>query len=150
MNRKAALTILLFSISLFLIAGLSGCTGPQQKKTTVGGPCDYKNINGTAHIIAIEPATRGPNNCKNPVSVVFNFMPLDGAANQANISYTNQRLTLGEGQNPPRAWVDSQGIKVGSRLRCVRQEIETGTCTPIIYSFPSLNYSGWENACWGK
>ncbi len=149
MNKKLVLTILLISISLLMIAGLSGCVGPQQK-TTEGGPCDYVNIKGTAHIIAVERATKGPNNCKNPVSVVFNFMPLDGAAGGANRSYKNQRLTLGEGQNPPGAWVNAQGIKVGSRLSCVRQEITSGTCTPVLYSFPSLNYSGWENACWGK
>ncbi|MDY6912445.1 MAG: META domain-containing protein, partial [Chloroflexota bacterium] len=61
-----------------------------------------------------------------------------------------QYLTVGAGMNPPRAWVEDQGIVEGSTQRCMRLEITKGTCTPVIFSFPEIDFSGWADAPSGQ
>lgn len=120
----------------------------------VGGPCDYDVISGMATIVSVRDADPAANNCDDAVEVVFDFVPDEpGDVDRYRFpdwSDKGQYLTVGAGMNPPRAWVEDQGIVEGSTQRCMRLEITKGTCTPVIFSFPEIDFSGWADAPSGQ
>jgi len=103
----------------------------------VGGPCEYVDIEGVATITSISDPDAG-----GTVEVLFDFTPNDPEASNDYLfpdwSDTGRNLTVGSGQNPTAEWVEEHEIIVESTLTCIRKEIITGTCTPVIFSFPDL------------
>jgi hypothetical protein len=104
-----------------------GCTsknapGPGAR-VRVGGPCTYKDTPGTATIVSVGA---GAPDAK--VEVRYDFEAAEAGASKKNV-----RLSIGDGANPPRHCVDSQGITVGSRHKALRSDIQRGTCTPVIF-----------------
>ena len=113
----------------------------------VGGPCEYADTPGVATIVSVEPAPSSALNCtNNPVEVVFDFTPDDTA--QAGRAATSRTLTIGEGLNPPRSWVQAEGLTVGSQHTCIRRDITKGACTPVIYRFPDIDTQAGLTACY--
>jgi len=132
MKNIAAVLIFCFSLCLFC-----SC------EDIDGGPCEYVDIEGVATITSIsDPDSEGR------VEVLFDFTPDDPAAAETYLfpdwPDTDRHLTVGSGQNPTQEWIQEQGITVGGTLVCVRKEIITGTCTPVIFSFPELETPGAE------
>ena len=125
---------------------------PPANPPMVGGPCTYAEIRGTAKIISVKAAPSDGYNCgKNAVQVIFDFVPSDPSAVSSyrlpNWKDTGQHFTVGGGMNPPKAWVDEQGLVEGSQQECIRAEETKGTCTPVIFSFPKISKTGWEKYC---
>jgi hypothetical protein len=112
-------TILLSSI-LFLALPLSGC----------GGHCEYEDIPGKARIVSVDPAPMTGANCKmERVKVVFDFFPDDPS--EDDLVEKGWVLTTGVPElNPPRSWVESSGLTVGSEHPAIRSEITQGSCPP--------------------
>ncbi|MDY6839415.1 MAG: hypothetical protein SWH78_15730 [Thermodesulfobacteriota bacterium] len=120
----------------------------------VGGACYYVDIPGIARIVSITTPASNDNNCNNAVEVTFDFTPDDPAAADTylfpNWSDTGQHLTVGDGKNPPKEWVLAQGLTPSSKHRCVRSEITDGACTPVVFSFPDIDFSRWPEFCFGS
>ncbi len=111
-----------------------------------GGDCTYAETPGVATIVSVEDAAAGGNNCANdPVRVVFDFTPDDPEASQP--SDTGVSIGVADGKNPPREWVTDEGFTVGSQHRCLREDITSGTCTPVIYFFPDNDFDAGAAAC---
>ena len=144
---------IIFCLCLMLsfIVACNGNDNGTQQELIVGGPCEYVDIPGVATIVSVENAPPEDYNCKNAVVVTFDFVPDDpGAVDNylfPNWSDTGQHLTVGGGMNPPLQWVLLQGLSKGSKHRCERSEITDGTCTPVCFSFPDIDFSGWELFC---
>jgi hypothetical protein len=52
-------------------------------------------------------------------------------------------LLASSGQIPSSNSLSSNGIAVGVTVPAVRQEEVTGTCTPVVYAFPTIpSYTG--------
>ena len=136
-------------LAIFMILPLSACRTSGNK---VGGPCTYTDIPGTAVIQALEVPLPSEAGCYDPVRVVFDFIPGPGAGDKMGLlgELTAQRLTVGGGMNPSRIWADLKGLRPGKNIPCVRKEIDQGTCTPVVYTFPGLNMDDWEVHCWPK
>lgn len=139
----------------FLLLVVVGCNGVEVKKEDYnldGGSCKYVDIPGVAVITAIREPDPGDYNCRQAVAVFFDFLPDDTAAVSRyrfpDRPDATHRLTVGAGMNPPRKWIEGQGIVVGGKLRCLRSEIFSGSCTPVSFSFPDLDWSGWQKMCW--
>ncbi len=113
-----ALAILLLSLS---------CGGADQH--VVGGPCSYSSTPGTSTITELKTVADG-------VEAHFTFVPTDPAA-PARTMDTDNHLVISTGL-PSQPWLDAQNITVGTKLPTSRQEILTGTCTPLIYNFTTL------------
>lgn len=117
----------------------------------VGGRCEYNEIAGTAAINEIAMPDESEDNCKNAVKIIFTFTPDDVAAPDdyrfGEWSDADQNFTVGAGKNPSKAWAESAGLIQGSIHKCVRSEIIHGTCTPVIFSFPEIDVTGWEKEC---
>lgn len=152
-TRDAMVHIAFIVFSLLLTSSsCHGVVASKESQGLEGGPCRYEEIPGVATITAIQEPDAGEYSCKQAKAVFFEFTPNDPAA-VAGYRFpdrpdTAPRLTVGAGMNPPRNWVEEQGISVGARMRCLRVEIISGTCPPVTYVFPDLDKSGWRKWCW--
>ena len=130
---------------LLASVALSGC--PLVDDPIVGGPCEYDDTPGTATIVSVQDADPAGNNCANdPVEVIFDFTPDDAGA--ADLAATGWHLTISAGENPPRAWVEDEGLTEGSEHSAIRRDITQGTCTPILYEFTEVDYDAGVAACY--
>jgi len=112
-----------------------------------GGECTYIQTLGTAEIISITPAPAETYNCpNNPVEVVFDFTPENPIDESDNDK--GQRMTVGAGMNPSLDLITAKGIAVGNVYICIRNDIETGTCTPWIFTFPNIDLSDYDEYCY--
>ncbi|MDD4912406.1 MAG: hypothetical protein PHP57_08940 [Sideroxydans sp.] len=112
--------------SLFLLVSCGKPSSPM----IVGGPCSYTTTQGMATITALKTQADG-------IEVQFNFQANDSHAAAIPADMHNH-LTLSTGL-PTSQWVTAQKLVVGSQIPAHRQEIQTGTCTPYIYEFPTLS-----------
>ncbi len=127
-------------VAVFVVFALAGCGGKP-------GACGvYTDTAGTAHITSISGAPSGQNNCpKDPVQVLFDFTPADPT--KAYLAASGVALTIGEGMNPPRAWVSASGITVGAVLPAKRADGPPGPCPPTVISVTGLDWGAAIAAC---
>jgi len=116
--------------TLLILASLCfiSCSGSSQQHAP-GGPCRYNSYPGTIKFTALTTTANG-------VEAHFDFTATDPTAPKWP-SDTDNHLVLPTGL-PSQQWLDTQHISIGVQLQANRQDILSGTCTPIIYSFPSL------------
>lgn len=125
---------------------LSSCSS-QAENPTLGGSCTYTRTQGQATIVSLNSANPSSNNCNNnPVEVVFDFAP-DNPANANNVMDKNRVLTVGDGKNPPLNYVLGKGLSIGSIHPCIKQNIASGTCTPVIFTFTDVDLSDYAASC---
>ena len=138
MTRSLVIALLLLTFS---------CKTPER----IGGPCKYIDIPGVATITSIETADTSSYNCRNAVEVLFDFMPDDTTAQQRYRfpvwPDTSQHLIVGAGMNPAREWVTAEEISVGKTYDCLRREIISGACTPVIFDIVGIDFSEWADYC---
>jgi hypothetical protein len=127
---------------------LAACGDDSRGTPLDGGNCEYVDHLGTATIVSTDPAPAGGNNCLNAVEVVFDFAP-NGTSGYIFPQWPDEGnlLTVGDGKNPPATWVAEKGLTPGSEHDAVRREIVIGTCTPVLFEFPDLDLTGWEEDC---
>jgi len=130
---------------------MGGDSGKGLSPGLVTGPCEYEKIHGRAIITAVKDAAADAYNCQDAVEIVYTFVPDDSSAKEnyrfAHHSDIDRRFTLGAGLNPSRKWALRMGLAQGTTHRCVRQEIIQGSCAPVAFVFPDLDFSGWEKQC---
>ena len=132
---------------LFLLPVLAGC------RAEPTGPCAYVDIPGECTIMAVMEPSADAMNCSNdPVEVRFDFIPDDLDAREdyrfPNMADERQLLTVAGGANPPRTWVEDEGLTEGSRHACVRREITRGTCTPVLFEFTGVDTEAAADQCY--
>ena len=140
--RRHYLLLLLCCLSIAYL----NCKGDHDTGI-VGGPCSYTDTPGTATVISINNADPGLSNCKNnPVEVIFNFAS-DDPTKANDRTDNNQHIVVGAGANPPRDYAINKGLTVGSVHQCIRQDETHGTCTPLGFTFPGIDFSDYGTAC---
>ena len=114
-----------------------------------GGPCEYTDTPGVATIVSVESAGPHALNCSNdPVEVIFDYQPDDPKSGESAV--TGLLLTISEGVNPSRAWVESEGLTVGSKHACTRRDIASGTCSPLLFDFTEVDYAAGIELCYAS
>lgn len=112
-----------------------------------GGPCIYTDTPGVATIVSVTPAEPGDLNCWNdPVVVLFDYYPNPPAS--PALAAAGVALTIGEGLNPPLSWIEAEGLTVGTQHKCRRRDITSGTCTPLLFDFPGVDYAAGLKKCY--
>jgi hypothetical protein len=99
----------------------------------VGGPCEYRSYPGQAEIVSVAPTADGR------FDVKFRFIP-DGTVEEplGKSALGRTFSLLPDREMPPdRAFIERFDIRPGKRLGCTLQVITRGTCTPILFDFPS-------------
>jgi hypothetical protein len=108
------------------------------KEMKTGGPCSYKEYKGRAQITAI---SQGDDSAAGTYEVKFLFHP-DEEITEAFAAKAQARefnLHTKRGTNPRMTYIRKNGIAVGGEHDCVLNVIVHGTCTPMIFQFPSFN-----------
>jgi len=133
-------------LTIFLIvAGLPGIgcsmTGSETTRgPLVGGPCEYRSYPGQAEIVSVAPWAASAAAADERFDVKFRFIsdgPVDEPLGRAALERTFSLLPDRE-MPPDRAFIEKFDIRPGKRLGCTLKVITRGTCTPILFDFPSL------------
>jgi hypothetical protein len=122
--------VIILSISVFVSILVFAC-GTGTNEDPIGGPCSYSSTPGTANITSIATDTNG-------VAASFVFTPTDPNATPKYGEGNNGTFYTGTGSLPSAGLLSINGITVGATFPAVREEITTGTCTPWLYTFPTL------------
>ena len=93
---------------------------------------------------AIEDAPADDYNCaNNPKLVRYTFTPEAAEASSdyafTNITDKDQSLKILGGKNPAQTWLENNGVQIGNTYACVRAEIQSGTCTPVVFTIKDLD-----------
>jgi hypothetical protein len=117
------------------------CPGQGLKSPLVIKPnCKYESIDGIARITSATWTTPEPGGTAPPpvIDLVFTFIPLEPGRVKTyrfpTMSDDNQRIRM----FLPQVYLERgrKELVTGGILRCVRNEITSGTCTPVVFSFP--------------
>jgi hypothetical protein len=105
-----------------------------------GGPCEYRSYPGQAEIVSVAPMEAPAATAGERYDVKFRFIP-EGPVEEPLGKAALQRIfsLLPDREMPPdRALIEKFDIRPGKRLGCTLKVITRGTCTPILFDFPSL------------
>jgi hypothetical protein len=143
------------AVPLFLVVGCvtAGDEVKEQKGKNgdirVGGACSYKSYEGTARIIRIEKTDvslkqagiiGGPG--YEGYEIRFRFLPGEGIALEGWPAAAIDRehlLTLHNGWCPGPRFLEKYRLVAGNEYPCTLKIIETGTCTPIVFDFATID-----------
>jgi hypothetical protein len=106
----------------------------------VGGPCEYKSYPGQAEIVSVATLEAPAVAAGERYDVKFRFIsdgPVEEPLGKAALQRTFSLLPDRE-MPPDRALIEKFDIRPGKRLGCTLKVITRGTCTPILFDFPSL------------
>lgn len=135
----------LLAVATALVTAAGGCG--RRDEPLIGTCGAYTQTPGTARVTAIESAPAGGHSCaKDPVRVLFDFTPTE--TSKASLAASGVPLTIGSGENPPRAWVTASGITVGSDLPATRSDQSAGPCSPLVFTLTSVDYLAGVAACY--
>lgn len=132
--------VLIVIVSLMSVTVIASCGAAEHEK--VGGPCRYNKIPGRITITSLEKVTDSESAGGETVTVMFTFAPADHTARTRYAfprwSDENRELTVGGCRKPDREWVERREIAVGRRYRATRNEIRSGTCTPVAFESKAI------------
>ncbi len=148
MKKRHCLFSLGCFCAVFSVVALSGACSEKkapQPGRMVGGPCHYKTYPGMAEVISVEKikdSNEGEN--KDAYDVRFLFKShASPKAPFARIEGKPQRFLLANGSAPKGGFLKKYDIAVGKELPCDLEVIVKGTCTPIIFKFPTVDLTDY-------
>ena len=109
----------------------------------VGGQCDYKKYEGQATIVSID-RKEPPDNYRGPAyenyEVKFTFHADETIQEKhGRIEGRKFLLLLKNSWYPGPKFLKKYGIEEGRSFDCYLKVIIRGTCTPIIFDFPTID-----------
>jgi hypothetical protein len=144
-KRRFLLKKLVFLMIIFIGAALPGIgcsmTGSETTRgPLVGGPCEYRSYPGQAEIVSVAPMEAPAAPAGGRFDVKFRFIsdgPVEEPLGKSAIERTFSLLP--DRESPPDgAFMERFDIRPGKRYSCTLKVITRGTCTPILFDFPSL------------
>jgi hypothetical protein len=115
------------------------------KERVVGGQCDYKRYEGHARVISITKIVDSISYSRERYEVKFVFIPDEEIKESfAQIEGREFLLMLGNSSYPGPKFLEKYGIEVGKVLDCHLKVIIKGTCTPILFEFPSVRLDDYS------
>jgi hypothetical protein len=138
--KKLGFFTILYTVALLPGIGCSMTGSETTRSPLVGGPCEYRSYPGQAEIVSVAPWSSPASAAGERFDVKFRFIP-DGSVEEPLGKAALQRIfpLLPDREMPPdRAFIEKFDIRPGKRLGCTLKVITRGTCTPILFDFPSL------------
>lgn len=104
-----------------------------------GGPCAYKSYPGRATILSIgEIRPVGPTDVQR-FEVNFSFVSRRPVSEEFARPAGRIFMLYGDHfRHPDRSFLIRHDIRVGKEIEGAMQVIMSGTCTPVLFDFPSL------------
>jgi hypothetical protein len=124
-------------ISLAYLTFLTCQAQGQGVPPRVGGACEYKHYRGSAKIVSIAPK----GDPGGEYEVKFSFDPTNEISEPiaARTEGRDFPLLTRAGQYPTAAFLERNGIEIGKTFECTLDVIVKGTCTPLLFQFPSFS-----------
>lgn len=127
------------TIQLLAVFFLTACSIRTPTTVSEGGPCEYKKYKGQAKIESITQKPKPPSYSHEIFEVKFSFES-DQEITE-NFARTNAKefvLLLNNSEYPGSKFLKKYNIQVGEIFECHMKVITKGTCTPIIFEFPTI------------
>lgn len=106
-----------------------------------GGNCTYKDITGTATVVALDSTvdnvTIGV--CHRARTHVTFTFAADDPSLLAEPATDTHSLTVGDGSDVPTSCLQPAGLQVGATFAVTRREAVSGSCSPLIYDVPKTS-----------
>lgn len=121
----------------------------KEKIKPVGGPCDYRDYPGEATIVSILPQDQSTASSApyQGFDVRFMFSPKKPIKEAfAQVQGNVYPLTLMNSWPPGPKFLHKYGISVGKTFDCTLKVITKGTCTPVLFDFPTINRGDYFEA----
>jgi hypothetical protein len=117
-----------------------GAGDDKREEPRVGGPCEYHRYPGRAEIVSLRKIAESPNQPGEKYEVRFRFIP-DREIKESFVRVEGREFLLEINQSPylSQEFIEEHGIQTGSVFDGYLQAIVKGTCTPVIFEFPSLS-----------
>ena len=138
--KKLGFFTIIYTVALLPGIGCSMTGSETTRGPLVGGPCEYRSYPGQAEIVSVAPWAPPAAAAGERFDVKFRFIP-EGPVEEPLGKAALQRIfpLLPDRETPPdRALIERFDIRPGKRLGCTLKVITRGTCTPILFDFPSL------------
>jgi len=106
----------------------------------VGGACEYKTYKGQAEIVSIAKRAE----VSDEYEIKFSFHPQEPVREEfARPEGKTWTLVLKDSSFPKKDFLIKYDIKNGKRIPCYLKAITRGTCTPVLFDFPTIP-QGWS------
>jgi hypothetical protein len=112
----------------------------KREEPRVGGPCEYHRYQGRAEIVSLRKIVDPRNQPGEKYEVRFRFIP-GREIKESFVQVEGREFLLEINQSPylSQEFIEEHGIQTGSVFDGYLQAIVKGTCTPVIFEFPSLS-----------
>ncbi|WP_051261544.1 hypothetical protein [Desulfovibrio inopinatus] len=130
---------------ILLCGGIVFCnTAHAGKSQLVGGPCTYFTTEGVAHILSISPDLSASNLPYTAQKILFTYKPQSDAA-KTGLHTQNKTFvfTLTNGILPGPRYIARYKLRPGIDIPVHLKTITKGTCTPVVFDFPTLDQSDY-------
>ncbi|MCP4578607.1 MAG: hypothetical protein GY846_20215 [Deltaproteobacteria bacterium] len=139
-KRRMAFMLNWFFMFFAVVLMSVSCAETKNKeiRRVVGGPCNYKSYPGKAEVVSLTKTDDGYD-----VKFVFHSEKTPRET-YARVEGKTHRLLLIEGSRPKLRFLKKYGIETGKVLSCNLDVIVKGTCTPILFKFPTVDLTDYE------
>jgi|GEM_PF-522020 len=148
MMMKRVLFLIKCSCVLFYVSMMGLSCAETKPAQIVGGPCSYKSYPGTAEVISVEKvyaskeaATRAGSGYD--VRFVY-YADTAPEETYVRVKGKTHSLLLTNGTRPRSGFLKKYNIAAGNTLPCELAVIVKGTCTPILFKFPTVDLTDYE------
>jgi hypothetical protein len=126
------------SMTLIFLVSLTSCdlSASSSSSPRVGGPCTYKQYKGDAEIVSVIQRPGG----LGEYEIKFSFHPQETIQEEfARVEGRQWILVQKDSSYPQNDFLTQYGINAGKRFPCYLKVITKGTCTPVLFEFPTIN-----------
>ncbi len=145
---RVTLNIVLLA-TIFVIVHCSGAmrnmdsAAESRTPRVVGGPCTYKEYKGKATIVSVSKKETPENHDRQSYQayeVKFVFFPKESITEaHGRIEGRQYTMMLKNSSYPGPKFLEKYGIETGRSFECFLKVITKGTCTPLIFEFPTVD-----------
>jgi len=124
-------------MALIFLVSLSSCgvAASSSSSPRVGGLCVYKQYKGDAEIVSVTQRQESSGDYE----IKFSFHPQETIQEEfARVEGRQWLLVQKDSSYLQEDFLTQYGIKVGKRLPCYLKVITKGTCTPVLFEFPTI------------
>jgi len=135
-HQYMAIPIIILILLLFLTGFLWQAIDEPPSKPVVGGQCKYRKYRGLAQIVCIRK--RGVRNKDYEVRFSFHTDEIV-KERHGHVEGKEYLLLLENSTYPGPEFLRKYGIEVGKHFNCYLKVITRGTCTPVLFDFPTID-----------
>lgn len=112
----------------------------REEPRRVGGPCEYHRYQGRAEITSVRKVDNPQNQPGEKYEVRFKFTP-NQEIKESFVQVENREflLEVNYTSSLSQEFIEQHNIRPGSLFDGYLQAIVKGTCTPVLFEFPSLS-----------